>query len=131
MKIFTTKEFDKKLEAILEDEIKHHIEKSFIDVLGGEWDRDDIGGLLDKIRSISKDKNGVDLLLLYLFAELLNDGRLEFTWLPYKKDDELDPDGSPDVFTDFSRRISGCYTDGNKIFITRAEGTLTVELKEI
>ena len=104
--MITSPEFDEKLEELLSAEITRQIKESFAETLAGDWDGD-IKELLSTLRSKSKDQNIVDYLVLYLFSELVNEGRIIFTETTYSGDDYTNKVFTPD----------SCEGNENKIFI--------------
>ena len=116
-------EFDEALARLFDKEVEREVKESFIEILCGDWAESDIRDILKRLREKAKDENSTDLLLLYLVAEILNEGKLSLTWEKYmESEDDLDPISTP-------VNVKDCLCEENKLIINTPEGFFEIELK--
>jgi len=114
-------EFDEKLEKLMEDEVERLVKNEFIEIICGDWEENEIRDVLKLIRKKSNDENGTNLLLLYLFAEMLREGKISLTWEDNTDDEEIS----------YPVNIEECLCEENYIYIVSDKNaSIKIELKD-
>jgi hypothetical protein len=80
-----SREFHQRLEALVDEEIARQTKADCAEIMAGDWDGD-IEELLFTLRKKSKDPGTIDYIVLYLFSELVNEGRITFQETTYSGD---------------------------------------------
>ena len=114
--------FFDKIEQLFIDEMDRRATKlvtdEFVNVLLSEdWERGTIRDLLAILRSKEKDSDSMDLLIMYLFAELVNERKITFSWTPEGVDKDEEDCGEP-----------FCTGEGTEISLFVDQGVMAAKL---
>jgi len=114
-----TLDFSEKLEKLVKEEVKRQAHEDFLGLVAGNWGEEDIAPLLKAMRDKSKEAWQADMLIMYLFQELITEGRIEF-------EEVVCSDEEVDIKTSFIPKNR--YADGDTIDLSPADRLLTARL---
>lgn len=119
--MITSREFNEKIKEALDEELTRLNTDLFVQAIAGDW-RSDIKKLLSTLRSKANTPKEVDYLILYLFAELAEEGKISFTETTFKGEDAVDKSFGP-----FE---SECYENVINIYRKSLDMYLNIKLKD-
>ncbi len=82
-------DFIEKISELLDDlvdrRVDHFAVENFGETIAGDWSEENIKNLLDELRKQAEDPSDVDLVITYLFADLLDRGDVVMSATSYEE----------------------------------------------
>jgi len=121
-------DFEDKVLDLVHEEASKIAEEEFISFIVGDWEEGDLGEMMGIIRKKMGDVEA-NMVIFYLFGQLLREGNLRFDY-SFHKEDYDDPDEKV-IMEDFKEVPSYYEGHANTQTITHKKLDITMVLKDV